>query len=236
MSVRADEIPFNWKDPFLLEEQLTEEERMVRDTAKQYAQNELLPRVREAYRHEKTDPEIFREMGRLGLLGPMIVGYCCAGMKYVCYGLIAREIESVDSGFRSMMSVQSSLVMHPINKFGSEAQKEKYLPKLATGEWVGCFGLTEPDAGSDPGGMKTRAKAVAGGYSISGSKMWITNSPIADIFLIWAKTDDNTIRGFILEKGMDGLSAPAIEGKLALRDEVEDDGSVQTTLGVTESE
>ena len=217
MSVRADEVPFNWKDPFLLEEQLTEEERMVRDTAKQYAQNELLPRVREAYRHKKTDPEIFREMGRLGLLGPMIDGYGCAGMNYVCYGLIAREIESVDSGFRSMMSVQSSLVMHPINTFGSEAQKEKYLPKLASGEAIGCFGLTEPDHGSDPGGMTTRAKSVAEGYILTGAKNWISNSPIADVFVVWAKDEEGVISGFILDKGMEGLTAPKIEGKLALR-------------------
>ena len=217
MSVRADEVPFNWKDPFLLEEQLTEEERMVRDTAKQYAQNELLPRVREAYRHEKTDPEIFREMGRLGLLGPMIDGYGCAGMNYVCYGLIAREIESVDSGFRSMMSVQSSLVMHPINTFGSEAQKEKYLPKLASGEAIGCFGLTEPDHGSDPGGMTTRAKSVAEGYILTVTKNWISNSPIADVFVVWAKDEEGVISGFILDKGMEGLTAPKIEGKLALR-------------------
>ena len=217
MSVRADEVPFNWKDPFLLEEQLTEEERMVRDTAKQYAQNELLPRVREAYRHEKTDPEIFREMGRLGLLGPMIDGYGCAGMNYVCYGLIAREIESVDSGFRSMMSVQSSLVMHPINTFGSEAQKEKYLPKLASGEAIGCFGLTEPDHGADPGGMTTRAKSVAEGYILTGAKNWISNSPIADVFVVWAKDEEGVISGFILDKGMEGLTAPKIEGKLALR-------------------
>jgi len=217
MSVRADDVPFDWQDPFLLEEQLSEEERMVRDTAKQYAQNKLLPRVREAYRNEQTDPEIFREMGELGLLGPMIQGHGCAGMNYVCYGLIAREIESVDSGYRSMMSVQSSLVMHPINTFGSEIQKEKYLPKLATGEYIGCFGLTEPDHGSDPGGMNTRAKSTPGGYCLSGAKNWISNSPIADIFIVWAKDDEGVISGFILEKGMQGLSAPKIEGKLALR-------------------
>ena len=217
MSVRADDVPFNWQDPFLLEEQLSEDERMVRDTAKQYAQNRLLPRVREAYRNEQTDPEIFTEMGSLGLLGPMIEGHGCAGMNYVCYGLIAREIEAVDSGYRSMMSVQSSLVMHPINTFGSESQKERYLPKLATGEFIGCFGLTEPDHGSDPGGMNTRARSVAGGHSISGAKNWISNSPIADIFIVWAKDDEGIISGFILEKGMKGLSAPKIEGKLALR-------------------
>lgn len=217
MSVRQDDAPFNWQDPFLLEEQLTEEERMVRDTARQYAQNKLLPRVREAYRNEETDPAIFREMGELGLLGPMIEGYDCAGMNYVCYGLIAREVEAVDSGYRSMMSVQSSLVMHPINTFGSEEQKQKYLPKLASGEYIGCFGLTEPDHGSDPAGMKTRARSVSGGYSLSGAKNWISNSPISDVFVVWAKDDDGVIRGFILEKGMEGLSAPKIEGKLALR-------------------
>ena len=217
MSVRADDVPFNWQDPFLLEEQLSEEERMVRDTAKQYAQNKLLPRVRQAYRNEETDPEIFREMGQLGLLGPMIEGYGCAGMNYVCYGLIAREVEAVDSGYRSMMSVQSSLVMHPINAFGTEEQKQKYLPKLASGEWIGCFGLTEPDHGSDPGSMNTRAKSVAGGYSLSGAKNWISNSPISNVFIVWAKVDDGTINGFILDKGMKGLSAPKIEGKLALR-------------------
>ena len=217
MSVRTDDVPFNWQDPFLLEEQLSEEERMVRDTAKQYAQNKLLPRVREAYRNEETDPEIFREMGDLGLLGPMIEGYGCAGMNYVCYGLIAREIEAVDSGYRSMMSVQSSLVMHPINAFGTEEQKQKYLPKLASGELIGCFGLTEPDHGSDPGSMNTHAKSIAGGYSLSGAKNWISNSPISDVFIVWAKVDDGTISGFILDKGMKGLSAPKIEGKLALR-------------------
>ena len=217
MSVRSDNVSFNWQDPFLMEEQLNEEERMVRDTAKQYAQDKLLPRVRAAYRNEETDPEIFREMGALGLLGPMIEGYGCAGMSYVCYGLIAREIESVDSGYRSMMSVQSSLVMHPINNFGTKEQKERYLPKLASGEYIGCFGLTEPDHGSDPGGMNTRARKVGGGYSLSGAKSWISNSPISDVFIVWAKDETGAIRGFILDKGMDGLSAPKIEGKLALR-------------------
>ena len=217
MSVRSDNVSFNWQDPFLMEEQLNEEERMVRDTAKQYAQEKLLPRVRAAYRNEETDPEIFREMGALGLLGPMIEGYGCAGMSYVCYGLIVREIESVDSGYRSMMSVQSSLVMHPINNFGTKEQKERYLPKLASGEFIGCFGLTEPDHGSDPGGMNTRARKVEGGYSLSGAKSWISNSPISDVFIIWAKDEAGAIRGFILDKGMDGLSAPKIEGKLALR-------------------
>ena len=217
MSVRSDNVPFNWQDPFLMEEQLSEEERLVRDTAKQYAQEKLLPRVRDAYRKEETDPEIFREMGALGLLGSTIEGYDCAGVNYVCYGLMAREVEAVDSGYRSMMSVQSSLVMHPINTFGSEEQKQKYLPKLASGEYIGCFGLTEPDYGSDPGGMITRAKSVDGGYSLTGAKNWISNSPIADVFIVWAKDDSGTIRGFILDKGMKGLSAPKIEGKLALR-------------------
>jgi glutaryl-CoA dehydrogenase len=200
-----------------MEGQLSEEERLVRDTAKQYSQEKLLPRVREAYQKEQTDPEIFREMGALGLLGSTIEGYGCAGVNYVCYGLMAREIEAVDSGYRSMMSVQSSLVMHPINKFGTEEQKQKYLPKLATGEYIGCFGLTEPDHGSDPGGMVTRAKSVAGGYSLTGAKNWISNSPIADVFIVWAKDDTGTICGYILDKGMKGLSAPKIEGKLALR-------------------
>ena len=198
-------------------EQLSEEERMVRDTARQYAQNKLLPRVKNAYRNEETDPAIFCEMGELGLLGPMIEGYDCAGMNYVCYGLIAKEIEAVDSGYRSMMSVQSSLVMHPINTFGSEEQKSRYLPKLASGEFIGCFGLTEPDHGSDPSSMNTRAKSVAGGYSLTGAKNWISNSPIADVFVVWAKDDGGVIRGFILDKGMEGLTAPKIEGKLALR-------------------
>ena len=217
MSVRSDNVPFDWKDPFLMEEMLSEEERLVRDTARQYAQEKLLPRVREAYQNESSDPAIFREMGALGLLGPTIEGYGCAGVNYVCYGLIAREIEAVDSGYRSMMSVQSSLVMHPINVFGSEEQKQKYLPKLATGEYIGCFGLTEPDHGSDPGSMITRARTVDGGYSLSGAKNWISNSPFAAVFIVWAKDDDGVIRGFILEKGMKGLSAPKIEGKLALR-------------------
>ena len=217
MSVRSDNVPFNWADPFGMEGQLSEEERLVRDTAKQYSQEKLLPRVREAYQKEETDPQIFREMGALGLLGSTIEGYGCAGVNYVCYGLMAREIEAVDSGYRSMMSVQSSLVMHPINTFGTEEQKQKYLPKLASGEYIGCFGLTEPDHGSDPGGMITRAKSVAGGYSLTGAKNWISNSPIADVFIVWAKDDTGTICGYILDKGMKGLSAPKIEGKLALR-------------------
>ena len=208
---------FNWQDPFNLDDQLSDEERLVRDTAAGYAQQHLAPRVRDAFRNEATDRAIFNEMGELGLLGSMIDGYGCPGVNYVCYGLVAREVERVDSGYRSMMSVQSSLVMYPIYTYGTEQQREKYLPKLATGEWVGCFGLTEPDAGSDPGSMKTRAKTVDGGYLLSGSKMWISNSPIADVFVVWAKTDDGVIRGFILDKGMKGLSAPKIDGKLALR-------------------
>ena len=207
----------DWQDPFLLEQQLTDEQRMVRDTARQYAQDKLLPRVQSAFRKEETDPELFREMGSLGLLGPTIDGYGCPGVDYISYGLVAREVERVDSGYRSMLSVQSSLVMYPIYAYGTEEQREKYLPQLASGEWIGCFGLTEPDHGSDPGGMVTRAKTVAGGYSLSGAKMWISNSPIADVFVVWAKTDDGKIRGFILEKGMQGLSSPKIEGKLALR-------------------
>jgi len=208
---------FDPVDPFLLQDQLTEEERMVYQTAHDYCQDKLMPRVLEANRHEKMDASIFREMGELGLLGATIDGYGCAGMSYVSYGLIAREVERVDSGYRSMMSVQSSLVMHPIYTYGTEAQREKYLPKLATGEWIGCFGLTEPDHGSDPGSMITRAKSVDGGYRMNGAKMWITNSPVADVFVVWAKTDDGVIRGFILEKGMEGLSAPKIEGKFSLR-------------------
>jgi glutaryl-CoA dehydrogenase len=213
---------FHWQDPLLLDAQLNDDERMVRDAAAAYAQDKLMPRVLEAFRHEKTDPAIFREMGELGLLGPTIpTEYGGAGMSYVCYGLIAREVERVDSGYRSMMSVQSSLVMVPINEFGSEEQKKKYLPKLASGEWIGCFGLTEPNHGSDPGSMETRAVKTADGYRLSGSKMWITNSPIADVFVVWAKCvggdQDGKIRGFILEKGMKGLSAPAIHGKVGLR-------------------
>ena len=209
---------FHWEDPFLLDQQLTEEERMVRDAAAVYAQEKLTPRVLEAFRNERTDPSIFREMGELGMLGATIPAeYGGAGLNYVSYGLIAREIERVDSGFRSMMSVQSSLVMLPIYEFGTEAQKQKYLPKLATGEWRGCFGLTEPDHGSDPGGMESRAKKVDGGYSLSGSKMWISNSPLAQVFVVWAKDDEGKIRGFILEKGWKGLSTPAIHGKVGLR-------------------
>jgi glutaryl-CoA dehydrogenase len=218
--MKAEKIKaqFDWADPLLLEQQLTQEERMVRDTARQYAQDKLAPRILEAFRHEKMDASIFREMGALGLLGATIPEeYGGAGLNYVSYGLIAREIERVDSGYRSMMSVQSSLVMLPIYEFGSEAQRKKYLPKLATGEWIGCFGLTEPDHGSDPGSMITRAKAVPGGYAMTGAKMWISNSPIADVFVVWGKTDDGVIRGFILEKGMKGLTAPEIHGKMGLR-------------------
>ena len=209
---------FNWADPLLLDTQLMEEERMIRDAAAEYAQGRLMPRIHDAYRNETTDPVIFREMGELGLLGITIPEqYGGANLNYVSYGLIAREIERVDSGYRSMMSVQSSLVMVPINEFGSEAQKQKYLPKLASGEWIGCFGLTEPNYGSDAGGMITRAKKVPGGFSLTGSKMWISNSPIADVFVVWAKNDEGIIRGYILEKGMKGLSAPKISGKMGLR-------------------
>ena len=208
---------FNWADPLLLEEELTADERQIRDTARAYAQEKLMPRILEANRHEKFERAILYEMGELGLLGSTIEGYGCAGVNYVSYGLIAREIENVDSGYRSTLSVQSSLVMYPIYAYGSEAQRQKYLPKLATGEWVGCFGLTEPDFGSDAGGMITRAKKVAGGYSLSGAKMWISNSPIADVFLVWAKDAGDVIRGFIIDKGAKGLSAPKIEGKFALR-------------------
>ena len=208
---------FHWDDPFLLADQLGEEERMVAQTARAYCQEKLMPRVLEAHRHERFDREIFNELGALGLLGSTIKGYGCAGVNYVSYGLIAREVERVDSGYRSCMSVQSSLVMHPINAYGSEGQRQKYLPKLASGEWVGAFGLTEPDHGSDPGGMTTRALKVAGGYRLKGAKMWITNSPIAQVFVVWAKDDEGLIRGFILERGMAGLSTPKIEGKFSLR-------------------
>ncbi len=219
MSATAKKVwqKLDWQDPFLLEQQLTDEQRMVRDSARQYAQERLQPRVRDAFRNEATDPDIFREMGEMGLLGSTIDGYGCPGVDYVSYGLIAREVERVDSGYRSMLSVQSSLVMYPLYAFGDDAQREKYLPKLATGEWIGCFGLTEPDHGSDPGGMITRARSVDGGYSLTGAKMWISNSPIADVFIVWAKTDDDVIRGFILERDMPGLSAPKIAGKLSLR-------------------
>jgi glutaryl-CoA dehydrogenase len=214
----ASESPrFDWQDPLLLEGELSEDERLVRDSARAYAQEKLLPRVQRAFREERFDREIMTEMGALGFLGSTIEGYGCAGANYVSYGLLAREVERVDSGYRSAMSVQSSLVMHPIHAFGTESQRQKYLPKLATGEWIGCFGLTEPDHGSDAGGMKSRARKVDGGYRLKGSKMWISNSPIADVFVVWAKTDDGKVRGFILEKGMKGLSAPKIEGKFSLR-------------------
>ncbi len=209
--------PVTWDDPFRLVDQLSEEERMVHQTARDYCQDKLLPRVLEANRHEIFHREIMNEMGELGLLGATIDGYGCAGLNYVSYGLIAREVERVDSGYRSAMSVQSSLVMYPIHAFGSEEQREKYLPKLASGEWVGCFGLTEPDHGSDPGGMATRATRTQDGWRLNGTKTWITNSPIADVFVVWAKDDEGVINGFILEKGMPGLSAPKIEGKFSLR-------------------
>ena len=218
--VKSEKKEFNWKDPLDLDGQFSEEEKLIRDTAYDYAQGSLLPRVEEAFLEENTDVKIFKEMGELGLLGVTISEkYGCAGASYVSYGLVAREIERIDSGYRSMMSVQSSLVMHPINAFGSEEQKQKFLPKLASGDFIGCFGLTEPDAGSDPGGMKTTAKKVDGGYELSGSKMWISNSPIADVFIVWAKSDkhEKKIKGFILEKGMKGLSAPKINKKLSLR-------------------
>jgi len=209
---------FDWADPFKLDLQLTEDERMVRDAAKRYCVDKLEPRVLQAFRHEQTDPEIFREMGELGLLGATIPAeYGGSGLNYVSYGLIAREVEKVDSGYRSMMSVQSSLVMVPIYEFGSEEQKTKYLPKLARGEFIGCFGLTEPNHGSDPGGMRARARSVPGGYVLSGAKTWITNSPLADVFIVWAKTDDNQIRGFILERDYHGLTTPEIHGKVSLR-------------------
>ena len=208
---------FDWADPLLVEDMLSEEERLIRDSARAYCQEKLMPRVLTANREERFDREIMNEMGELGFLGSTIEGYGCAGANYVSYGLIAREVERVDSGYRSAMSVQSSLVMYPIWDFGTEAQRRKYLPKLATGEWVGCFGLTEPDHGSDPGSMATRAKAVSGGYRLNGAKMWITNAPIADVFVVWAKTEDGVIRGFILEKGMEGLRAPKIHGKFSLR-------------------
>jgi glutaryl-CoA dehydrogenase len=211
------EAAFRWEDPFLLEEQLTEEERQVRAAARDYCQERLMPRVLEANRQERFDREILTELGALGMLGSTIEGYGCAGASYVAYGLVAREVERVDSGYRSAMSVQSSLVMHPIHAYGSEAQRQKYLPRLAAGELVGCFGLTEPDAGSDPGGMRSRARRVPGGFVLTGTKMWITNSPIADLFVVWARADDGKIRGFLLEKGMKGLSAPKIEGKFSLR-------------------
>jgi glutaryl-CoA dehydrogenase len=216
--IKKAKAEFDWADPLFLGQQLSEEERMVRDAAHDYCQGKLAPRVLDAFRNETTDPAIFREMGALGMLGPTIPPeYGGPGLNYVGYGLIAREVERIDSGYRSMMSVQSSLVMLPIYEFGTEGQRKKYLPKLATGEWIGCFGLTEPNHGSDPGSMQTRAKKVSGGYSLTGSKMWISNSPIADVFVVWAKDDSGDIRGFVLDKGAKGLSAPKIHGKVGLR-------------------
>lgn len=211
---------FQWDDPLLLDDLLSDEERMVRDAARAYCQEKLMPRVLEANRHEKFDRDIMTEMGALGFLGSTIEGYGCAGVNHVCYGLISREVERVDSGYRSALSVQSSLAMYPIYAFGSEAQKQKYLPKMATGEWIGCFGLTEPNAGSDPAGMATRGKKTDGGYLVSGAKMWITNAPLADVLMIWAKDEGGVIRGFILERGMKGLTTPKIEGKFSLRSSV----------------
>lgn len=208
---------FNWQDPFLLDQQLSEEERSIQQLASQYAQEKLAPRVKQAFREERVDLSILREMGELGLLGATIKGYGCAGVNYVSYGLITRELERVDSGYRSTMSVQSSLVMYPIYSFGSEQQKEKYLPPLARGELIGCFGLTESDSGSDPGSMRTRARKVEGGYRLTGSKMWISNAPVADLMLVWARDDEDKVRGFLLEREMDGLSTPVIEGKMSLR-------------------
>jgi glutaryl-CoA dehydrogenase len=218
MTSKPRSASFQWNDPLSLDRQLSEDERQVRDAARAYCQERLGPRVLESFRNQQTDPAIFREMGALGLLGVTIPeAYGGAGLNYVCYGLVAREVEAIDSGYRSMMSVQSSLVMVPINEFGTEAQKQKYLPKLSAGEAIGCFGLTEPNYGSDPGGMITRARKVPGGFSLSGAKMWITNSPIADLFVVWAKDDEGVIRGFVLEKGWKGLSAPVIHGKVGLR-------------------
>jgi glutaryl-CoA dehydrogenase len=208
---------FNWQDPLLMEEQLNDDEQMVRDSVRRYCQERLMPRIQHGFRENEFDRDILTEAGELGMLGSTIDGYGCPGLSYVSYGLMAREVERVDSGYRSAVSVQSSLVMHPIHAFGTEDQRQKYLPRLASGEWVGCFGLTEPDHGSDPGGMKSRAKSVDGGYRLNGAKTWITNSPIADVFDVWAKDDDDVIRGFILDKDMQGLSAPKIEGKFSLR-------------------
>ncbi|MBI1244144.1 MAG: acyl-CoA dehydrogenase [Alphaproteobacteria bacterium] len=217
LATSAAKAEFNWDDPFLMDADLSEDERMIRDAARDFCEGKLMPRIQKAFREEKSDPDIFREFGEMGFLGSTIEGYGCAGTSYVAYGLIAREVERIDSGYRSMMSVQSSLVMHPIHAYGSEAQRQKYLPKLAKGEWIGCFGLTEPDYGSDPGGMVTRAKKTKDGYVLNGAKMWISNAPIADVFVVWAKDDAGDIRGFVLEKGTKGLSTPKIEGKFSLR-------------------
>ena len=213
----SNTVFFDWQDPLLLSDDLAEDERMVRDNVRRYCQEQLQPRILKAHREERFDREILTEMGQLGMLGSVLDGYGCAGLNYVCYGLMTREVERVDSSYRSAMSVQSSLVMYPIHAYGSESQRLKFLPRLATGEWVGCFGLTEPDHGSDPGGMKTRAHRVDGGYHLSGTKSWITNAPIADVFVIWAKDEDSVIRGFLLEKDMRGLSTSRIEGKFSLR-------------------
>ena len=215
---RPEEAAFQWDDPFLLDDQLTEDERLIRDSVGAYAQDKLMPRILEANRHERFDREVFNEMGELGMLGPTIEGYGCAGTSYVAYGLMTREVERVDSAYRSAMSVQSSLVMYPIYALGSEEQRQKYLPKLASGEWIGCFGLTEPDHGSDPAGMITRSKEADGGYVINGAKMWITNSPVADVFVVWARNEgDGRVHGYVLERGMEGLTTPKIEGKFSLR-------------------
>ena len=211
---------FQWDDPFLITERLTEDERLIVDSVRAYCQDKLMPRVVESHRHEIFHREVLNEMGEMGMLGPTIDGYGCAGVSYTAYGLMSREVERVDSGYRSTMSVQSSLVMHPINTYGNEEQRQKYLPKLATGEWVGAFGLTEPDHGSDPGSMVTRAKSVDGGFLLSGAKMWISNSPVADIFVVWAKNDEDVVKGYILERGMKGLTTPKIEGKFSLRTSV----------------
>src|SRR5579885_89357 len=217
VTTQIRESMYRWDDPLFLDDQLTEEERMIRDSVRAFAQEKLQPRVINAFHDERADPGLMREMGEAGILGATIHGYGCAGVNYVSYGLIMRELERVDSGYRSCASVQSSLCMHAIYAYGNEAQKQKYLPRMAQGEWIGCFGLTEPNHGSDPGGMETRAKQVPGGYSLTGSKMWISNSPIADVFVIWAKDDGGQIRGFVLEKGMKGLSAPTIHSKVGLR-------------------
>ena len=223
-------MAFDWQDPLLLEESLNDDERMVRDAARRYCQDRLMPRVQKGFRDNHFDREILTEAGELGFLGATIDGYGCPGLSYVSYGLLAREIERVDSGYRSAISVQSSLVMHPIHAFGSEQQRQKYLPKLGSGEWVGCFGLTEPDHGSDPGGMQCRAKSVDGGYQLNGTKTWITHSPIADVFVIWAKGDDEQIAGFVLDKGMQGLSATKIEGKFSLRASITGDVIMQNVF------
>ena len=234
---RVTKASFKWEDPLLLDDQLSDDERMVRDAARAYAQDKLAPRVLDAFRHERADPSIFAEMGALGMLGATLPSeYGGAGLNFVCYGLIAREIERVDSGYRSMMSVQSSLVMYPIHEFGTEAHRRKYLPKLARGEMIGCFGLTEPNHGSDPGSMATRAKSVDGGFLLKGSKTWISNSPIADVFVVWAKNDAGTIRGYVLEKGTKGLSAPAIHGKMGLRASITGEVVMDDVFVPTENE